>query len=92
MHALLPIIARRLHMRHPRLPLAPILFELMHARRYLREDLRGLHHGALVDVVNNSAVDAVEHVHHAEGEEAVEQELHVVGEGGGEGGVCVDEG
>ena len=84
MHAFLPIIANSFHSRHATISLAFVFFEFPCADSHLGKDLGGFHHGALVDIVADGGVDAVEDVHEAEGEEAIQEELDVVGESAGE--------
>ena len=91
LHAFLPIIADYFHSRHATIALASIFFEFPCADSHLGKDLGGFHHGALVDVVANGGVDAVEDVHETEREEAIQEELDVVGESTGEVGVLVYE-
>ena len=84
LHAFLPIIADSFHCRHATISLASVFFEFSCADSHFGEDLGGFHHGALVDVVADGGIDAVEDVHEAEGEEAIQEKLDVVGECAGE--------
>ena len=91
LHAFLPVIADSFHSRYATISFASVFFEFPCADSHFGEDLGGFHHSALVDVVADGGVDAVEDVHEAEGEEAVQEELDVVGESAGEVGVLVYE-
>ncbi len=91
LHAFLPIIANSFHSRHATVALASVFFEFSCADSHFGKDLGGFHHGALVDVVADGGVDAVEDVHEAEGEEAIQEKLDVVGESAREVGVLVYE-
>lgn len=91
LHAFFPIITHSFHSRHATIALASIFLKLPRADSHFGKDLGRFHHGALVDVVADGGVDAVEDVHETEGEEAVQEELDVVGECAGEVGMLVYE-
>lgn len=91
-HAFLPVVAHHLHSGNPAVSLAPVFVVFVGAAGHFCDYLRGFHDGALVDVVGDYREAFVYHEDQQTGEEAVENELQVDGECGGEAGVGVDKG
>ena len=90
-HALLPIVAHRLHGRHSQIPLTPIRHILPGANRHFGERLGGRFFGLLVYVGPDRRPEGPSDVHDEEHREYVEQELCVERERVREHGVAVDE-